>query len=166
MTKSLIIKKGIKSMRDRTLSKAINHLKKNGYVVDLKNEWHNAKEHVFANLERAGIQMTIRLYPAGILLQWAWQPVIDSVYDIIEYMSFLNSVNESARIGTFVLLQDGVTRIDGIYMGVYKTDPFETFLTGFELDLREFCQYNLDIGANPDFIEALSHLRDKTYAFA
>ena len=153
-------------MRGRTLIKAINHLKKNGYLVDLKNEWHNAKEHMFANLERAGIQMTIRLYPAGIILQWVWQPAIDSAYDIFEYMSFLNNVNDNARIGTFVLQQNGVTRIDGIYMGVYKTDSFETFLTGFELDVRGFCECNLDIGANPDYIEALSKLTDKTYAFA
>ncbi len=153
-------------MENTTINSAINHLERDGYSVDVKNEWHDGIEYNFAWVEKDGFKFVIREYPSGILIQQIWAQSDTSVNAIGKYLAFINAANGHANVAAFILQEDCSTRIDGVYIGGYDYDAFNMFLVGYEMDIRNFCMVNPDLQTDLDFILAADQLHNTMEAYA
>ena len=153
-------------MKNTTINSAINHLERDGYSVDVKNEWHDGIEYNFDFVEKDGFKFVMREYPSGIIIQQTWAPSDTSVNAIGQYLAFINAANGNSNVASFFLQEDSSTRIDGIYIGGYDYETFNMFLAGFELDVRGFCRINPDIQTDLDFILAADQLHNTMEAYA
>ena len=153
-------------MKNTTMNNAIKHLERSGFEVELKKEWREGIEYTYALVNRDGLMSTICEWGPGILIQQVWAPSDTSVNDVFDFTACLNALNNTSMVSSFVLQPDGSTRIDAVYMGSYDENVFDTFLAGFELDIRTFCLVNPDLQTNLDVILATNQLQSTQQAYA